>query len=244
MLNKKLLNEILAKYDVKIKKYDHFILAMSHSSYANEHNVSSNERIEFLGDAVLGMLVARYIYENFPFLPEGKMSKLRATYVCENANAKYAKELQIDKLLLLGRGEELSGGRQKDAIINDAFESFLGALYLTNGLDDVKKVLEKLVFPHIKANDQIEFIDYKSLLQEYVQSETRASLVYKRIYQPLLFRLSLKALFLVREKADLKKKHRKQPLKMLCRKLRKNRFFLQKYTKNDEKTCKRINNVL
>lgn len=76
MLNKKLLNEILAKYDVKIKKYDHFILAMSHSSYANEHNVSSNERIEFLGDAVLGMLVARYIYENFPFLPEGKMSKL------------------------------------------------------------------------------------------------------------------------------------------------------------------------
>ena len=181
MLNKKLLNELLAKYDVKIKKYDHFILAMSHSSYANEHNVSSNERIEFLGDAVLGMLVARYIYENFPFLPEGKMSKLRATYVCENANAKYAKELQIDKLLLLGRGEELSGGRQKDAIINDAFESFLGALYLTNGLDDVKKVLEKLVFPHIKANDQIEFIDYKSLLQEYVQSETRASLVYKDI---------------------------------------------------------------
>ena len=174
MFNKKLLNEILAKYDIKIKKYDHFILAMSHSSYANEHNVSSNERIEFLGDAVLGMLVARYIYENFPFLPEGKMSKLRATYVCENANAKYAKDLQIDKLLLLGR-------RQKDAIINDAFESFLGALYLTNGLDDVKKVLEKLVFPHIKANDQIEFIDYKSLLQEYVQSETRASLVYKDI---------------------------------------------------------------
>lgn len=84
-------------------------------------------------------------------------------------------------MLLLGRGEELSGGRQKDAIINDAFESFLGALYLTNGLDDVKKVLEKLVFPHIKANDQIEFIDYKSLLQEYVQSETRASLVYKDI---------------------------------------------------------------
>ena len=95
--------------------------------------------------------------------------------------SKYAKDLQIDKLLLLGRGEELSGGRQKDAIINDAFESFLGALYLTNGLDDVKKVLEKLVFPHIKANDQIEFIDYKSLLQEYVQSETRASLVYKDI---------------------------------------------------------------
>ena len=77
--------------------------------------------------------------------------------------------------------DRLSGGRQKDAIINDAFESFLGALYLTNGLDDVKKVLEKLVFPHIKANDQIEFIDYKSLLQEYVQSETRASLVYKDI---------------------------------------------------------------
>lgn len=178
MLNKKMLNEILAKYDIKVQEYDQFLLAMTHSSYANEHNLKSNERIEFLGDAVLGFLVARYIYDNFPEMPEGKMSKLRATYVCENANAKYAQELKIDKLLLLGHGEEISGGRNKEAVINDAFESFLGALYLTNGLSDVKKVLEKVVFPHIKANDQVEFIDYKSILQEYVQAETRSALTY------------------------------------------------------------------
>ncbi len=181
MINKKLLNKILNRYDIKVKNYDNFILALTHSSYANEHNIESNERIEFLGDAVLGMLVAEYIYIHFPNLSEGKMSKLRATYVCENANAKYAQDLLIDKLLLLGRGEEISGGRKKEAVINDAFESFLGALYLTNGIEDVKKILSQLVFPHIQANDQVEFIDYKSLLQEYVQSETRSALVYKDI---------------------------------------------------------------
>lgn len=179
MLNTNLLDKVLEKYDIKIKDYKNFLLAMTHSSYANEHNLKSNERIEFLGDSVLGFLVARYIYDNFPEMPEGKMSKLRATYVCENANAKYARELQINKLILLGRGEETTGGRNKDAIINDAFESFLGALYLTNGIEDVKKILEKVVFPHIKANDQIQFVDYKSLLQEYVQSETRSNLVYR-----------------------------------------------------------------
>ncbi len=178
MLNEKRLYDILDKYDIHVANTEYFLLAMTHSSYANEHNLKSNERIEFLGDAVLGFLVAQYIYNNFPNMPEGKMSKLRATYVCENANAKYATVIGIDQLLLLGKGEEQSGGRQKEAVINDAFESFLGAVYLTNGLDDVKKILEKVVFPHIKANDQIEFVDYKSQLQEYIQAETRSSLVY------------------------------------------------------------------
>lgn len=178
MLNEKRLYDILDKYDIHVANTEYFLLAMTHSSYANEHNLKSNERIEFLGDAVLGFLVAQYIYNNFPNMPEGKMSKLRATYVCENANAKYATVIGIDQLLLLGKGEEQSGGRQKEAVINDAFESFLGAVYLTNGLDDVKKILKKVVFPHIKANDQIEFVDYKSQLQEYIQAETRSSLVY------------------------------------------------------------------
>lgn len=179
MLDTEKLNKVLVKYNIKVNNYDNFLLALTHSSYANEHNLKSNERIEYLGDAVLGYLVAEYIYKNFPNLPEGKMSKLRATYVCENANAKYGKELLIDELILLGRGEELSGGRNKDTVINDAFESFIGALYLTNGINDVKKILEKIVFPHIKANDQIEFVDYKSLLQEYVQSSTRSNIIYR-----------------------------------------------------------------
>ena len=106
MLNTKKLKQILSRYNIQINRTDEFLLAMTHSSFANEHKLESNERIEFLGDAVLGLLVATYIYNNFPKMTEGAMSKLRATYVCESANAKYAKELEIDKLLLLGCGEE------------------------------------------------------------------------------------------------------------------------------------------
>lgn len=172
------LTNVLLKYNIKLKEDKHFRVALTHSSYANEHSLNSNERIEFLGDAILGLLVAEYIYTNFPDMPEGKMSKLRATYVCEDANAKYAKEIGIDKLLLLGRGEEATGGRTRPAILSDAFESFLGAVYLSNGIKDVKKILEKEVFPLILARDEKPFIDYKSKLQEYVQAEKRSDLQY------------------------------------------------------------------
>jgi len=174
----KLLAEILNKYGIVLKEEKHFKLALTHSSYANEHGLDSNERIEFLGDAILGLLVAEYIYQNFPDMQEGKMSKLRATYVCEDANAKYAKEIGIDKLLLLGRGEEATGGRTRPAILSDAFESFLGAVYLSHGINAVKKILEKEVFPLILARDEKPFVDYKSKLQEFVQAEKRSDLQY------------------------------------------------------------------
>lgn len=177
-VNRNELDKILSKYDITIQDDAKFRLALTHSSYANEHELSSNERIEFLGDAILGLLVAEYIYKNFKEMPEGKMSKLRATYVCEDANAKYAREVGIDKLLLLGRGEEASGGRDRNAILSDAFESFLGAIYLTNGIDDVSKLLKKEVFPHILARNDVQFIDYKSKLQEYIQAENRSELNY------------------------------------------------------------------
>ncbi len=179
MLNKKLLVEILNKYNLKVKSYDNFFLAMTHSSFANEHNLKHNERIEFLGDAILGLLVAEYIYLNFETMPEGNMSKLRASYVCEDANAKYAREIGIDKLLLLGHGEELSGGRVRPAILSDAFESFLGAIYLEGGIEEVRKLLKVVVFPHILALNEVQFIDYKSKLQEYIQAETRTALDYR-----------------------------------------------------------------
>lgn len=179
MLNQKLLNEILEKYHIKVRNYDNFLLAMTHSSYANEHNLKHNERIEFLGDAILGLLVAEYIYKNFENMPEGNMTKLRATYVCEDANAKYAREIGIDKLLLLGNGEENSGGRNRQAILSDAFESFLGAIYLSGSLEEVKKLLEVVVFPHVLAIDERQFTDYKSLLQEYIQAETRSAVEYR-----------------------------------------------------------------
>ena len=121
MLNMTKVKGILARYDIKIKGYDNMLLAMTHSSYANEHQLKHNERIEFLGDAILGLLVAEYIYKSFTNMPEGNMSKLRATYVCEDANAKYAKEIGIDQILLLGKGEEQSGGRKRPAILSGCY---------------------------------------------------------------------------------------------------------------------------
>ncbi|MCI6508388.1 MAG: ribonuclease III [Bacilli bacterium] len=179
MFNIELLKEILAKYDVHVREYDNFFLAMTHSSYANEHGIKHNERIEYLGDAILGLLVAEYIYINFPDMSEGNMSKLRATYVCEEANMKYAKEIGIDKLILLGHGEEQMGGRKRPAILSDAFESFLGAIYLDGSIDEVRKVLKVVVYPHVLAINEVQFIDYKSRLQEYVQAETRSAIVYR-----------------------------------------------------------------
>lgn len=179
MLNEIKLKEILKKYDINVRSYNNFLLAMTHSSYANEHQLKHNERIEFLGDSILGMLVAEYIYTNFGNMPEGNMSKLRATYVCEDANAKYAKEIGIDQILLLGKGEEQTGGRTRPAILSDAFESFLGAIYLEGDIEEVKKLLKVVVFPHVLAINEVQFIDYKSRLQEYIQAETRTALEYR-----------------------------------------------------------------
>lgn len=177
-LNKKLLNEILNNFNLSTTNYDQFMIALTHSTYANENDTVSNERIEFLGDAILGLLTAEYIYHTFPQMPEGKMTKLRSTYVCEDANFSYSKELQLDKLILLGVGEEAQGGRSKKAIIADLFECFLGAVYLTFDLEAVKKILEKVVFPHIKKTDNEQFFDYKTKLQEYIQTDPENTLKY------------------------------------------------------------------
>ena len=176
--NKKLLNAVLNKFGLFTTHYDNYILALTHSTYANENGTESNERIEYLGDALLGMLTAEYIYNTYPDMPEGKMTKLRATYVCEDANFSYSKELELDKLILLGVGEETQGGRGKKAIIADLFECFLGATYLTFGLEAVKKILEKVVFPHIKRIDNEQFFDYKTKLQEYIQADYQNTLKY------------------------------------------------------------------
>lgn len=173
------LQKLLNKYDIEVKNLDRIKEALTHSSYANEHSLKSNERLEYLGDAVLGLLVAEYIFKNNPNLPEGKMTKLRATYVCEDANYKYAMELGIGDVLYLGHGEEQSGGRTRPAVLNDAFEAFLGAVYLEAGLDKVRTILEDVVFPHIGKDIIKPFVDYKSHLQEYIQSESRSILQYR-----------------------------------------------------------------
>ena len=152
-----------------IKLYER---AFSHTSYANEHHVESYERLEYLGDAVLELIISEYLYKNTE-CPEGEMTKLRSGYVCENANFEYAMELGLNEYMLLGNGEEENGGRTRKAIVADVFESFVGALYLDQGIEAAKKFIYKVVIPKIE-NKKVEFTDYKSVLQELVQTDKRS----------------------------------------------------------------------
>ncbi len=154
--------------------------ALTHSSYANEHHTESNERLEFVGDAVLDVILAKYLYEEDRHYNEGDLTKRRARYVYENALVRYARACDLGKYLLLGRGEEKSGGRDRRALLADAFEAFVGAIFLDKGLEEVYKVADKVVFPVVKKDDEINFTDFKSHLQELVQSDKR-QLVYKVI---------------------------------------------------------------
>ena len=122
--------------------------AFMHSSYANEHReLHDNERLEFMGDAVLQLWSSEHIFPLEPKLSEGKMTKLRANLVCEKALAMYARELGLGQFLMLGYGEERSGGRNKDAILADMFEALLGALYLDQGMDAVNNILDEVITP-------------------------------------------------------------------------------------------------
>jgi ribonuclease-3 len=147
--------------------------AFTHSSYVNEHRtikkLMHNERLEFLGDAVLELGVSQHLYRNQPQMPEGEMTKLRAAIVCEPSLMEFARELHFGEYLLLGKGEEQTGGRERPAILADAFEAFLGALYLDQGLDEVLSFLEKKVFSKIVAGAFSHAMDYKSQLQEFIQ---------------------------------------------------------------------------
>lgn len=153
--------------------------AFSHTSYANEHNCESYERLEYLGDAVLELIISEYLYKNTEY-GEGVMTKKRGTYVCENANFEYSIELGLNEYLKLGHGEEENGGRMRKAIVADIFESFIGAMFLDQGLDVVKKFIYDKIIPIIENKNLELFTDYKSVLQELVQTDKR-SLEYQVI---------------------------------------------------------------
>lgn len=167
------IKELEMMFDLRFNNYQLLIRALTHSSYANENNCLSNERLEFLGDAVLDLLVGKFLYDHIPE-SEGILTKKRAQEVCEEALYKYAKSFHLGDYLLLGKGEELSNGRDKPAVLADAFEAFLGAIYVDKGLLEVNKVLEKIVFPIIIKNLHKEDNDYKSKLQELLQSDKRS----------------------------------------------------------------------
>lgn len=152
--------------------------AFSHSSYVNENHLKSDyERLEFLGDAVLELSISDYLYRNKDF-KEGDMTKIRASYVCENALAEYSKDLGLSNYIKVGHGEEVDGGRFKKVIQADIFEALMGAIYLDLGFDTAKKVILDIIVPYIEDPNISFFNDYKSVLQEYVQTEQRG-LVYE-----------------------------------------------------------------
>jgi ribonuclease-3 len=166
------LHELERFFNLDFKNRSLLERAMTHSSYAYENNTLSNERLEFVGDAVLDLAVGKYLYDHMPE-SEGVLTKKRAQEVCEDALVDYAKSFGLGDYLLLGKGEELSLGRQKPGILADAFEAFLGAIYIDKGIKETYKVLNKVVFPHVKKNLHKDDEDYKSKLQELVQSDKR-----------------------------------------------------------------------
>ena len=154
--------------------------ALTHSSYANErwHNsLMSNERLEFLGDSVLGMVVAEYLYRNFPDRPEGELTRMRADMVCEQALALVAHRIDLGKHLLLGRGEEQSGGRNRASILADAVESVIAAMFLDGGMDAAKAFIDRFVLCDVPVR-KLHNADYKTALQEKVQEKKNQDLAY------------------------------------------------------------------
>ncbi len=154
--------------------------ALTHSSYANErwHNsLLSNERLEFLGDSILGMLVAEYLYRNFPDRPEGELTRMRADMVCETTLAAVANTIHLGNHLLLGHGEEQGGGRTRDSILADAVESVIAASFLDGGMEAAERFIRRFILVQVPVT-KLHNADYKTQLQELVQQKRNQVLTY------------------------------------------------------------------
>ncbi len=162
---------------------NHLVLALTHSSYANENKgegLSSNERLEFLGDAVLNIVISDYIYTNLTSLAEGEMTKARASIVCEPSLAKCAGSMQLGKYLLLGKGEEYTGGRTRISILSDAFEAIIGSIYLDGGMEKAKSFILNTMKDIITSSfNGASFVDYKTQLQEIIQKTGDQKIQYE-----------------------------------------------------------------
>ena len=154
--------------------------ALTHSSYANErwHNsLMSNERLEFLGDSILGMVVAEYLYKTFPDRPEGELTRMRADMVCEKPLASVAARIELGRHLMLGNGEEQGGGRNRESILADAVESVIAASFLDGGMEAARSFIEKFILVEVPVR-KMHNADYKTALQELVQQKKNQSLSY------------------------------------------------------------------
>ena len=181
------LQELCESLGITMQRYELLNLALTHTSFAHEtihypHN-EHNERLEFLGDSVLGLIVSTYMYEHFPHFDEGKMTKLRAQVVCETSLYQCARRIGLGKYLRMGNGELSSGGNKRPSILADAFEAVLGAYYLDQGFAAAQKYLLGLLEEEINAvcNGQLVMGDYKSMLQEQLQHKAQYEIVYEML---------------------------------------------------------------
>lgn len=154
--------------------------ALSHSSYANEvkRGRHSNERLEFLGDSVLSIVVSKHLFTHFKHLPEGELTKIRASLVCENALFEFSKKINLGKHILLGKGEENSGGRERPSIVSDAFEAVIAAVFLDGGMEEAEKYVLSFIPKNLEANSSKSLHDYKTMLQEIIQKNPEERVEY------------------------------------------------------------------
>ncbi len=167
-------------YEFKDKSL--LMTALTHSSYANENrkrNIKDNERLEFLGDSILGVTVASYLYKNRPDLPEGRMTRLRAELVCEQSLARVAEKLELGKYMRLGKGEEQGGGRKRPSITADAVEAVIAALYLDGGYNRAGSFISRYILEPFEEGQELSDRDNKTELQEMVQRKSGQVLTYE-----------------------------------------------------------------
>lgn len=176
------LSELEAKINYSFRQQALFYQALTHSSYANEHRMKKtqcNERLEFLGDAVLELVASDFLYHKYPNKPEGELTKIRASVVCEPTLAYCASELDMGSYLRLGKGEEATGGRGRNSLVSDAMEALIGAIYLDGGFASAKEFIHRFILNDMEQKQL--FYDSKTILQEMVQADSAAGLQYEVI---------------------------------------------------------------
>ena len=178
-----MIKDLEAAIGYKFKNITLLQNALTHSSYANEYfrdSLKSNERLEFLGDSVLGMVVAEHLYKTFPDRLEGDLTRMRADMVCEASLAKIAERIDLGQYLLLGHGEEQSGGRNRPSILADAVESVLAACFLDGGMEAARRFIETFVLCNVPQS-RLRNVDYKTALQELVQQKKNQQISYQLV---------------------------------------------------------------
>ncbi|KJS18934.1 MAG: hypothetical protein VR72_20855 [Clostridiaceae bacterium BRH_c20a] len=187
MLNEQriiLLQKILSKAGLKLPKYELINTALTHPSYVFEKGPqvgNHNQRLEFLGDAVVGLIVGDYLYQKFPEKSEGELTKMRAVIVCESSLAKAANRLGIGQYLLMGKGEKIGGGAQRPSNLADAWEALVGALYIELGIDAIRDIILKYLNPEIEKVSCGNYGDYKTQFQEFIQKQPDSIIEYQII---------------------------------------------------------------